>query len=151
MNYTLIDGKTFAEKLVMKVAKAVNVLNTKHHIKPGLAVVLVGQNPASEVYVKNKVRQTKNSGMNSIEHRLPDTTSQSDLLSLVNKLNEDDEIDGILVQLPLPDHINENSIINAIKPSKDVDGFSIPNVGLLSTSVSGLIPCTPLGLSLIHI
>ena len=145
MNYTLIDGKTFAEKLVMKVANAVNVLNTKHHIKPGLAVVLVGQNPASEVYVKNKVRQTKNSGMNSVEHRLPDTTSESDLLSLVNKLNEDDEIDGILVQLPLPDHINENSIINAIKPSKDVDGFSIPNVGLLSTSVSGLIPCTPLG------
>ena len=145
MSYTLIDGKSFAEKLVMKVADAVNVLNTKHHIKPGLAVVLVGQNPASEVYVKNKVRQTKNSGMNSIEHRLPDTTSESDLLSLVNKLNEDDEIDGILVQLPLPDHINENSIINAINPSKDVDGFSIPNVGLLSTSVSGLIPCTPLG------
>ena len=145
MNYTLIDGKTFAEKLVMKVANAVNVLNTKHHIKPGLAVVLVGQNPASEVYVKNKVRQTKNSGMNSVEHRLPDTTSESDLLSLVNKLNEDDKIDGILVQLPLPNHINENSIINAIKTSKDVDGFSIPNVGLLSTSVSGLIPCTPLG------
>ena len=145
MSYTLIDGKSFAEKLVMKVANAVNVLNTKHHIKPGLAVVLVGQNPASEVYVKNKVRQTKNSGMNSVEHRLPDTTSESDLLSLVNKLNEDDEIDGILVQLPLPNHINENSIINAIKTSKDVDGFSIPNVGLLSTSVSGLIPCTPLG------
>ena len=145
MSYTLIDGKSFAEKLVIKVADAVNVLNTKHHIKPGLAVVLVGQNPASEVYVKNKVRQTKNSGMNSIEHRLPDTTSESDLLSLVNKLNEDDQIDGILVQLPLPDHINENSIINAIKTSKDVDGFSIPNVGLLSTSVSGLIPCTPLG------
>ena len=145
MSYTLIDGKSFAEKLVMKVAEAVNVLNTKHNIKPGLAVVLVGQNPASEVYVKNKVRQTKNSGMNSIEHRLPDTTSESDLLSLVNKLNEDDKIDGILVQLPLPDHIDENSIINAIKPSKDVDGFSIPNVGLLSTSVSGLIPCTPLG------
>ena len=91
MNYTLIDGKSFAEKLVMKVADAVNVLNTKHHIKPGLAVVLVGQNPASEVYVKNKVRQTKNSGMNSIEHRLPDTTSESDLLSLVNKLNEDEK------------------------------------------------------------
>ena len=99
MSYTLIDGKSFAEKLVIKVADAVNVLNTKHHIKPGLAVVLVGQNPASEVYVKNKVRQTKNSGMNSIEHRLPDTTSESDLLSLVNKLNEDDQIDGILVQL----------------------------------------------------
>jgi methylenetetrahydrofolate dehydrogenase (NADP+)/methenyltetrahydrofolate cyclohydrolase len=145
MSYTLIDGKSFAEKLVMKVADAVNVLYTKHQIKPGLAVVLVGQNPASEVYVKNKVRQTKNSGMNSIEHRLPETTSESELLSLVNKLNEDDEIDGILVQLPLPDHINENSIINAIKPSKDVDGFSIPNVGLLSISVSGLIPCTPLG------
>ena len=145
MSYTLIDGKSFADNLVIRVADAVNILNTKHHIKPGLAVVLVGQNPASEVYVKNKVRQTKNSGMNSIEHRLPETTSEIELLSLVNKLNEDDEIDGILVQLPLPDHINENSIINAIKPSKDVDGFSIPNVGLLSTSVSGLIPCTPLG------
>ena len=145
MSAILIDGKAFAEKLVAKVGVAVEKLSKTHSFKPGLAVVLVGENPASEVYVKNKVRQTNNSGMVSIEHRLPEETSEEDLLSLVKDLNEDEKIDGILVQLPLPDHINENSIINSISPSKDVDGFSIPNVGLLSTSGKGLIPCTPLG------
>jgi methylenetetrahydrofolate dehydrogenase (NADP+)/methenyltetrahydrofolate cyclohydrolase len=145
MSAILIDGKAFAEKLVGNVGAAVEVLTKNHGFKPGLAVVLVGENPASEVYVKNKVKQTKNSGMVSIEHRLPEETSEEDLLSLVKDLNEDEKIDGILVQLPLPDHINENSIINSISPSKDVDGFSIPNVGLLSTSGKGLIPCTPLG------
>ena len=145
MSAILIDGKAFAEKLVGNVSAAVEVLTKNHGFKPGLAVVLVGENPASEVYVKNKVKQTKNSGMVSIEHRLPEETSEEDLLSLVKDLNEDEKIDGILVQLPLPDHINENSIINSISPSKDVDGFSIPNVGLLSTSGKGLIPCTPLG------
>ena len=145
MSAILIDGKAFAEKLVGNVGVAVEVLSKNHEFKPGLAVVLVGENPASEVYVKNKVRQTNNSGMVSIEHRLPEETSEKDLLSLVKDLNEDEKIDGILVQLPLPDHINENSIINSISPSKDVDGFSIPNVGLLSTSGKGLIPCTPLG------
>lgn len=145
MSAILIDGKAFAERLVGSVGVAVEELSNTHSFKPGLAVVLVGENPASEVYVKNKVRQTNNSGMVSIEHRLPEETSQEDLLSLVKDLNEDEKIDGILVQLPLPDHINENSIINSISPSKDVDGFSIPNVGLLSTSGKGLIPCTPLG------
>ena len=145
MSAILIDGKAFAEKLVANVGVAVEKLSKTHSFKPGLAVVLVGENPASEVYVKNKVRQTNNSGMVSIEHRLPEETSEEDLLSLVKDLNEDEKIDGILVQLPLPDHINENSIINSISPSKDVDGFSIPNVGLLSTSGKGLIPCTPLG------
>ena len=145
MSAILIDGKAFAERLVDNVGVAVEELSNTHSFKPGLAVVLVGENPASEVYVKNKVRQTNNSGMVSIEHRLPEETSEEDLLSLVKDLNEDEKIDGILVQLPLPDHINENSIINSISPSKDVDGFSIPNVGLLSTSGKGLIPCTPLG------
>ena len=145
MSAILIDGKAFAERLVGSVGIAVEELSNTHSFKPGLAVVLVGENPASEVYVKNKVRQTNNSGMVSIEHRLPEETSEEDLLSLVKDLNEDEKIDGILVQLPLPDHINENSIINSISPSKDVDGFSIPNVGLLSTSGKGLIPCTPLG------
>ena len=145
MSAILIDGKAFAERLVGSVGVAVEELSNTHSFKPGLAVVLVGENPASEVYVKNKVRQTNNSGMVSIEHRLPEEISEEDLLSLVKDLNEDEKIDGILVQLPLPDHINENSIINSISPSKDVDGFSIPNVGLLSTSGKGLIPCTPLG------
>ena len=145
MSAILIDGKAFAERLVGSVGVAVQELSNTHSFKPGLAVVLVGENPASEVYVKNKVRQTNNSGMVSIEHRLPEETSEEDLLSLVKDLNEDEKIDEILVQLPLPDHINENSIINSISPSKDVDGFSIPNVGLLSTSGKGLIPCTPLG------
>ena len=145
MSANLIDGKAFAERLVGSVGVAVEELSNTHSFKPGLAVVLVGENPASKVYVKNKVRQTNNSGMVSIEHRLPEETSEEDLLSLVKDLNEDEKIDGILVQLPLPDHINENSIINSISPSKDVDGFSIPNVGLLSTSGKGLIPCTPLG------
>ena len=145
MSAILIDGKAFAEKLVGNVGVAVQGLSETHSFKPGLAVVLVGENPASEIYVKNKVKQTNNSGMVSIEHRLPEETSEKDLLLLVKDLNEDENVDGILVQLPLPDHINENSIINSISPSKDVDGFSIPNVGLLSTSGKGLIPCTPLG------
>ena len=145
MSAKLIDGKAFAESLMKRVGVAVSELNNKYNFKPGLAVVLVGENPASEVYVKNKVLQTEKSGMLSIEHRLPETTSEKELLALVKTLNEDDKIDGILVQLPLPKHINENAVINSISPSKDVDGFSIPNVGLLSTSGEGLIPCTPLG------
>ena len=145
MSSVLIDGKAFAENLISNVGNAVGRLIKDHNFKPGLAVVLVGDNPASEVYVRNKVRQTEKAGMVSIEHRLPDTTSESELIALVKNLNDDENIDGILVQLPLPNHIDENSIINTISPSKDVDGFSIPNVGLLSTSGDGLIPCTPLG------
>ena len=145
MSSFLIDGKAFAENLVSNVGNAVERLIKDHNFKPGLAVVLVGDNPASEVYVRNKVRQTEKAGMVSIEHRLPNTTSESELIALIKNLNDDENIDGILVQLPLPNHIDENSIINTISPSKDVDGFSIPNVGLLSTSGDGLIPCTPLG------
>ena len=145
MSSFLIDGRAFAEKLVSNVGNAVETLIKDHGLKPGLAVVLVGDNPASEVYVRNKVKQTEKAGMVSIEHRLPDTTSESELIALVNNLNNNKDIDGILVQLPLPNHIDENSIINTISPSKDVDGFCIPNVGLLSTSGDGLIPCTPLG------
>ena len=145
MSSVLIDGKAFAENLISNVGNAVERLIKDHNFKPGLAVVLVGDNPASEVYVRNKVRQTEKAGMVSIEHRLPDTTSERELIALVKHLNDDEDIDGILVQLPLPSHIDENSIINTISPSKDVDGFSIPNVGLLSTSGDGLIPCTPLG------
>ena len=145
MSAKLIDGKAFAVGLIKRVGVAVSELNNRYNFKPGLAVVLVGENPASEVYVKNKVLQTEKSGMVSIEHRLPEATSEKELLALVKSLNEDDKIDGILVQLPLPKHINENAVINSISPSKDVDGFSIPNVGLLSTSGEGLIPCTPLG------
>ena len=145
MSSFLIDGRAFAEKLVSNVGNAVESLIKDHGFKPGLAVVLVGDNPASEVYVRNKVKQTEKAGMISIEHRLPDTTSESELITLVNNLNNNKDIDGILVQLPLPNHIDENSIINTISPSKDVDGFSIPNVGRLSTSGDGLIPCTPLG------
>jgi len=145
MNAFLIDGKSFAEKLVGKISNAVGKITDRHNFRPGLAVVLVGNDPASEVYVRNKIKQTEKSGMISIEHRLEDTTSQKDLLDLVNKLNKDEKVDGILVQLPLPKHIDEKSIIDSIVPSKDVDGFNVINVGLLATSGSGLIPCTPLG------
>ena len=145
MSAEIIDGKSFSKNLIEKVKNAVSGIMSKYNFKPGLAVVLVGENPASEVYVKNKVLQTEYSGMNSIEHRLPETTSQDELIELVDNLNNDDSIDGILVQLPLPKHIDEQSIINSISPEKDVDGFNVTNVGLLSTSGKGLIPCTPLG------
>tara|TARA_A100001015_G_scaffold301858_1_gene389293 strand:+ start:478 stop:1365 length:888 start_codon:yes stop_codon:yes gene_type:complete len=145
MSAEIIDGKSFSKNLIEKVKNAVSGIMFKYNFKPGLAVVLVGENPASEVYVKNKVLQTEYSGMNSIEHRLTETTSQDELIKLVDNLNNDDSIDGILVQLPLPKHIDEQSIINFISPEKDVDGFNVTNVGLLSTGGNGLIPCTPLG------
>ena len=145
MSAILIDGKAFAERLVGNVGVAVEELSNTHSFKPGLAVVLVGENPASEVYVKNKVRQTNNSGMVSIEHRLPEEISEEDILSLVKDLNEDEKIDGILVQLPLPDHISKEKIINAIHPSKDVDGFNPVNVGNLSSGYNSIVPCTPMG------
>mgnify|MGYP001195360138 FL=1 len=145
MSAEIIDGKSFSKNLIENVKNAVSGIISKYNFKPGLAVVLVGENPASEVYVKNKILQTEYSGMNSIEHRLPDTITQDDLLDLVELLNNDDSIDGILVQLPLPKHIDEQSIINSISAEKDVDGFNVTNVGLLSTSGNGLIPCTPLG------
>lgn len=144
MSAHIIDGKEQAEKLKVKIKQTVVNLFEKNVI-PGLAVVLVGHNPASEVYVKNKIKQTKDAGMNSFEYRLPDDTSEKDLLSLINQLNADQRVDGILVQLPLPDHIQEKTVLEAINPSKDVDGFHPINIGHLMIGAEGLVPCTPLG------
>ncbi|MEM9428853.1 MAG: bifunctional methylenetetrahydrofolate dehydrogenase/methenyltetrahydrofolate cyclohydrolase FolD [Pseudomonadota bacterium] len=144
MSAALIDGKAFAAKLRQQVAADVAELKASG-VSPGLAVVLVGDNAASEVYVRNKGRQTREVGMVSVEHRLPAETREADLLSLVATLNTDPEIDGILVQLPLPDHIDAALVIDAIAPEKDVDGFHIANVGRLTTGQDGLVPCTPLG------
>ena len=141
----IIDGKLFSQRLRDKVALNVADLKNNHKITPGLAVVLVGEDPASQVYVKSKGKQTKEAGMNSYEYKLKEDTLELDLLKLVYDLNNDDAVHGILVQLPLPPHINEGSVINAIDPAKDVDGFHISNVGLLATGQSSMVPCTPLG------
>ena len=141
----IIDGKAFSERIRGKVKSHVDNLKTNHDIVPGLAVVLVGEDPASKVYVKNKGIQTKEAGMNSYEYKLEETVDEKTLLELVKKLNDDPNVHGILCQLPLPKHLNEDMIINTIKPSKDVDGFHISNVGLLNTGQKSLVPCTPLG------
>lgn len=141
---SLIDGKAYAEKLRVRIGQAVAELK-QHRIIPGLAVVLVGDNPASHVYVRNKAKQTLEAGMQSFEHRLPATVSEADLLSLVEQLNNDETVDGILVQLPLPDHISADKVIATIDPDKDVDGFHPINAGRLMTGTGGLVPCTPLG------
>ena len=141
----IIDGKAFAEKIREKVKSHVKILKQNHNIVPGLAVVLVGQDPASKVYVKNKGIQTKNVGMNSFEYKLDEKVEETKLLNLVKKLNDDPKVHGILCQLPLPKHLNEDMIINTIKPDKDVDGFHISNVGLLNTGQKSMVPCTPLG------
>ena len=141
----IIDGKLFSQRLRNKVALNVADLKNNHKITPGLAVVLVGEDPASQVYVKSKGKQTKEAGMNSYEYKLKEDTLELDLLKLVYDLNNDDAVHGILVQLPLPPHINEEAVINAIDPAKDVDGFHISNVGLLATGQSSMVPCTPLG------
>lgn len=141
----IIDGKLFSRKLRDQVAQHVAVLKKENNVTPGLAVVLVGEDPASQVYVRSKGKQTIEAGMNSYEHKLSTDTSEADLLELVNRLNEDKDVHGILVQLPLPEHINEDAVINAIVPVKDVDGFHISNVGLLATGQKSMVPCTPLG------
>ena len=141
----IIDGKAFATELKGKVTAYVKTLKLDHAITPGLAVVIVGDDPASHVYVRSKGKQTIEVGMKSVEHRLDEDTTEKDLLSLVTNLNADDTIHGILVQLPLPNHLNEDLIINSINPSKDVDGFHISNVGLLATGQKAMVPCTPLG------
>ena len=141
----VIDGKEFSARVRSKVAEGVAKLVDAHGIKPGLAVVLVGEDPASQVYVRSKGKQTLEAGMNSYEHRLDASTSESDLLGLISKLNEDPEVHGILVQLPLPNHLNEDLVINSIAPHKDVDGFHISNVGMLGTGQKSMVPCTPLG------
>jgi methylenetetrahydrofolate dehydrogenase (NADP+)/methenyltetrahydrofolate cyclohydrolase len=145
MTAKVIDGKAFAARVRADVAAHVAAMKQDHGITPGLAVVLVGEDPASRVYVKNKHASTIEVGMNSFEHRLPAETSEADLLALVQKLNNDPAVHGILVQLPLPAHLNSDLIINAINPAKDVDGFHISNVGLLGTGQKAMVPCTPLG------
>ena len=141
----IIDGKAFAAELRARVATAVSSLESSHGLIPGLAVVLVGEDPASEVYVRNKGKQTVEVGMASFEHRLSDQTTEGELLVLIDQLNSDSTVHGILVQLPLPAQINTHAVINAIDPDKDVDGFHLINVGRLTTGEPGLVPCTPLG------
>lgn len=145
MSATKIDGKAFAGTVREKVAKHVARLKADHSLTPGLAVVLVGEDPASEVYVRNKGKQTVEVGMNSYSHKLPIDTSEKDLLALIQQLNQDSAVHGILVQLPLPKHLDSNLVINSIDPAKDVDGFHISNVGLLGTGQKSMVPCTPLG------
>ncbi len=145
MSADIIDGKAFAATVRAKVATHVATLKADHGITPGLAVILVGEDPASEVYVRNKGKQTAECGMNSFEHKLPADTSEADLLALIDQLNNDPAVHGILCQLPVPDHINQNLGINAIIPEKDVDGFNILNVGRLATGQTSMVPCTPLG------
>jgi len=144
MTATIIDGKGFAEGLRARIGAAVAML-ARQHARPGLAVVLVGENPASQVYVRNKARQTAEAGMASFEHVLPTETSELELLTLVERLNSDDDVDGILVQLPLPGHIDAQKVIEAIAPEKDVDGFHPVNAGRLATGLPALVPCTPVG------
>ena len=141
----IIDGKKFSQALRDKVKNCVGIIKEKKGVTPGLAVILVGEDPASQVYVRNKGRQTLEAGMNSYEHKLDASTSSDVLLNLIKKLNKDPNIHGILCQLPLPDHLNEKEVINSIDPEKDVDGFHISNVGLLNTGQKSMIPCTPLG------
>ncbi len=145
MTATVIDGKAFAATVRGKVADHVARLKEEHDIVPGLAVVLVGEDPASQVYVRNKGKQTLEVGMASFEHKLDVSTSQEDLLALIEQLNNDPAVHGILCQLPVPDHIDGDTILNAIDPAKDVDGFHISNVGLLGTGQKSMVPCTPLG------
>jgi len=145
MTATRIDGKAFAASVREKVAAHVAILKADHDITPGLAVVLVGEDPASQVYVRSKGKQTQEVGMKSVEHKLEVDTSEADLLALIDDLNKDETIHGILVQLPLPKHLNEDLVINSIDPTKDVDGFHISNVGLLGTGQKSMVPCTPLG------
>ncbi|MBS4075715.1 bifunctional methylenetetrahydrofolate dehydrogenase/methenyltetrahydrofolate cyclohydrolase [Ameyamaea chiangmaiensis] len=141
----IIDGKAFARNLTATIAREVEIFHDRHGITPGLAVVLVGNDPASEVYVRNKALQTHRTGMLSFMHMLPESTSQAQLLNLIDRLNRDPEIHGILVQLPLPKHIDATLVTNAIDPRKDVDGLGEVNAGRLSLGLEGIVPCTPLG------
>ena len=141
----VIDGKAFAQTLVTRVGGAVERLIASHGVKAGLAVVIVGEDPASQLYVRNKGETTLKAGMRSDTHRLADTTTQEELLALIAQLNADDGIHGILVQLPLPAHIDSNAVLDAISPDKDVDGFHVVNAGRLAVGQDGLVPCTPLG------
>lgn len=141
----LIDGKAAAAALVQRVSDAAARLQNDHGVQPGLAVVIVGEDPASQIYVRNKGERTREAGMRSDTHRLPDTTTQAELLAMISALNADAGIHGILVQLPLPGHIDSTAVLGAIDPDKDVDGFHVVNAGRLAVGLPGLVPCTPLG------
>lgn len=145
METKIIDGKAFSEKLVETVAVEASKIKDAIGRPPALAVVLVGENSASKVYVRNKIERTEAAGMRSIEHKLDTDTDQATLLALIEDMNNDDAVDGILVQLPLPDQIDEDAVINAVAPEKDVDGFHVVNAGLLATGQDSLVPCTPYG------
>ena len=145
MTAQLIDGKAFAAQVRGQVAEHVARLKQDHGIVPGLAVVLVGEDPASQVYVRSKGKQTVEVGMASFEHKLDASVCEEELIAVINQLNADDTVHGILVQLPLPKHLNEELVIGCIDPAKDVDGFHISNVGLLGTGQKSMVPCTPLG------
>lgn len=142
---TIIDGKAFAAGLRERVGAEVARIHDAHGLKPNLTVILVGEDPASQVYVRNKGVQTEEAGMESITHRLDATTTEETLLGMIEDLNADPKCNGILVQLPLPDHIDESKVLAAIDPDKDVDGFHVINVGRLWTGQSALVPCTPYG------
>ena len=141
----IIDGKAFAAELRGRIADAVSEMKSDHGLTPGLAVVLVGEDPASQVYVRNKNKATVKAGMNGFEYFLPMDTGQEELLALIGTLNGDDAVHGILVQLPLPDQIDEQAVIDAISPDKDADGFHVVNTGRLATGGDPVVPCTPLG------
>lgn len=141
----IIDGKTIAERLRAEVTAEVAILKAEHGLQPGLAVVLVGEDPASQVYVRSKGEHSNAAGMHSVTHRLPADVSQADLLAMVDQLNRDPAIHGILVQLPLPKGLDEKAVIEAINPAKDVDGLHVVNAGRLAQGLPSLVPCTPLG------
>ncbi|MDC0652753.1 bifunctional methylenetetrahydrofolate dehydrogenase/methenyltetrahydrofolate cyclohydrolase FolD [Planktomarina temperata] len=145
MTAQLIDGKAFAARVRGQVAEHVARLKQHHGIVPGLAVVLVGEDPASQVYVRSKGKQTVEVGMTSFEHKLDASVSEEELIAVIDQLNADPAVHGILVQLPLPKHLDEELVIGRIDPAKDVDGFHISNVGLLGTGQKSMVPCTPLG------
>jgi methylenetetrahydrofolate dehydrogenase (NADP+)/methenyltetrahydrofolate cyclohydrolase len=145
MTATIIDGKTIAQDLRARIATAAADLSQQHGIVPGLAVVLVGSDPASEVYVRSKSKAVTDAGMRSFDHKLPETTSQADLIALIERLNADSSVHGILVQLPLPKQIDATRVLNTIDPGKDVDGFHPVNAGRLATGQRALVPCTPFG------
>ena len=145
MSAQIIDGKAFAAVLRARVAEGVCAFADQAGRKPGLAVVLVGEDPASQVYVRSKGKATVEAGMESFEHKLPGSTAQDELIALVDALNADDRVDGILVQLPLPKGVDDKAVIAAIDPEKDVDGFHVANAGRLAVGEEGLVPCTPLG------
>ncbi|MFP6776756.1 MAG: bifunctional methylenetetrahydrofolate dehydrogenase/methenyltetrahydrofolate cyclohydrolase FolD [Alphaproteobacteria bacterium] len=141
----LIDGKAMAANLRADISRRVALLKERHGVTPGLSVVLVGEDPASEVYVRNKGKSTLEAGMNSATYKLPDSTSHDEVMAKVEELNNDPKVHGILVQLPLPDQVDSDAILNAINPDKDVDGFHTLNVGRLNSGQDAMVPCTPVG------